>query len=128
MIPDSYKGILVFVGVAQSVSAAVMFVYVDAVILDFASYLAAEDGLNWDDLQNAERELYLERIQKGGYHIYTPLDMNVQRVVDEVYGDPSNLPKTSSAQSLQSGIVVIDNRTGDVVIMKGCLNPCQIFI
>lgn len=102
--------------------------YVDAVILDFASYLAAEDGLNWDDLQVAERELYLERIQKGGYHIYTPLDMNVQRVVDEVYSDPDNLPKTSSAQSLQSSIVVIDIRTGDVVALAGGVGEKNTFL
>lgn len=102
--------------------------YVDAVILDFASYLAKEDGKNWDDMTNADRDLYLERIQKGGYHIYVPLDMEVQKVVDEVYQDISNMPKTNSQQQLQSGIVVIDNRTGDVVALSGGVGEKETFL
>ena len=43
--------------------------FVDAVIIDFASYLAEQDGKNWDDLEETTRNVYLERIQKGGYHI-----------------------------------------------------------
>ena len=72
--------------------------YVDAVILDFASYLAEQDGKNWDDMTQTDRDLYLERIQKGGYHIYVPLDMEVQKQVDEVYQDLSNMPRTNSQQ------------------------------
>lgn len=93
--------------------------YVDAVLVDVAADFAAQDGNNWDDMSDKMREVYLERIQKGGYHIYTPLDMNVQQTVDEVYGDLANIPKTNSQQQLQSAIVVIDNRTGDVVALSG---------
>ena len=93
--------------------------YVDAVLVDVAADFAAEDGFNWDDLDDQMRNVYLERIQKGGYHIYTPLDMEVQKTVDAVYGDLSNIPKTNSQQQLQSAIVVIDNDTGDVVALSG---------
>lgn len=102
--------------------------YVDAVILDFASYLAAQDGKDWDAMEQSERDLYLERIQKGGYHIYTPLDMKIQRVVDQVYGDVNNLPATNSNQQLQSSIVVIDNRTGDVVALAGGVGEKKTFL
>ena len=93
--------------------------YVDAVLVDVAADFAAADGYDWDELDEKTREIYLERIQKGGYHIYTPLDMNVQQTVDAVYGDLSNIPQTNSQQQLQSAIVVIDNRTGDVVALSG---------
>ena len=93
--------------------------YVDAVLVDVAADFAAEDGYNWDELDEKTREIYLERIQKGGYHIYTPLDMEIQQTVDAVYGDLSNIPHTNSQQQLQSAIVVIDNRTGDVVALSG---------
>ena len=93
--------------------------YVDAVLVDVAADFAAADGYDWDELDEKTREIYLERIQKGGYHIYTPLDMNVQRAVDTVYGDLSNIPHTNSQQQLQSAIVVIDNETGDVVALSG---------
>ena len=93
--------------------------YVDAVLVDVASDFAEADGLDWDDMDEKAREIYLERIQKGGYHIYTPLDMSIQKVVDEVYGNLDNIPKTNSTQQLQSAIVVIDNNTGDVVALSG---------
>ncbi len=102
--------------------------YVDAVIMDFAAYLAAQDGKEWDSLAEADRNLYLERIQKGGYHIYTPLDMEVQKQVDAVYEDLSNIPDTNSAQQLQSAIVVIDNETGDVIALSGGVGEKSTFL
>ena len=103
--------------------------FVDAVIIDFASYLAEQDGKNWDDLEEAERNIYLDKIQKGGYHIYTTLDMDVQNQVDEVYTDVSNIPKQwNTQQQLQSAIVVIDNRTGDVVALSGGVGEKNTFL
>lgn len=102
--------------------------FVDAVIIDFASYLAEQDGRNWDKMNKEARDIYLERIQKGGYHIYTTLDMDVQAQVDAIYNDPDNLPKTNSAQQLQSAIVVIDNRTGDVVALSGGVGEKTTFL
>ena len=106
--------------VAKSASQHIYSWFVDAVIMDFASYLAEQDGRSWDDLDKQGREVYLDRIQKGGYHIYTTLDMDVQKQVDEIYNDASNLPKIWNAtQQLQSAVVVIDNTTGDVVALSG---------
>jgi len=102
--------------------------FVDAVIVDVASYLAEKDGKVWEDLSTAERELYLERIQKGGYHIYTTLDMDVQKKVDAIYQDESNFPDNYSKNQLQSGIVVIDNTTGDVVALAGGVGEKDTFL
>lgn len=102
--------------------------FVDAVIMDFASYLAEQDGKVWEDLAKEDQDLYLERIQKGGYHIYTTLDMDVQRQVDEIYQNLDNIPSTNSAQQLQSAIVVIDNRTGDVVALSGGVGEKTTFL
>ena len=91
--------------------------YVDAVLIDVARHLAEKDGVTeWNDTIKQE---YLARIQTGGYHIYTPLDMDVQNTVDSIYNDISKIPTTTSRQQLQSGIVIIDNRTGDVVALAG---------
>ena len=102
--------------------------FVDAVIIDFASYLAEQDGKSWDKLDDIAREVYLDRIQKGGYHIYTTLDMDVQNQVDTIYTDLSNMPKTNSQQQLQSAIVVIDNSTGDVVALSGGVGEKNTFL
>ena len=93
--------------------------FVDAAILDVARDLAAEDGVDWESAGEKTRNYYLERIQKGGYHIYTTLDMDVQNQVDAIYTDLEKIPTTRSTQQLQSGIVVIDNSTGDVVALSG---------
>ena len=103
--------------------------FVDAVIIDFASYLAEQDGKNWEEMDDVERNVYLDKIQKGGYHIYTTLDMRVQNQVDKIYNDTNNLPKVWNAQQqLQSAIVVIDNRTGDVVALSGGVGEKDTFM
>ena len=105
--------------VQSSASQSIYSWFVDAVIIDVATALAEQDGRVWDELGDETKNYYLERIQKGGYHIYTTLDMDVQEAVDAVYNDLSQIPKTNSKQQLQSAIVVVDNRTGDVVALSG---------
>ncbi len=102
--------------------------FVDAVIIDFATYLAEQDGKTWDELDTNEQNIYLDRIQKGGYHIYTTLDMDVQKQVDAIYTDLANIPTTRSEQQLQSAIVVIDNETGDVVALSGGVGEKDTFL
>ena len=102
--------------------------FVDAVLIDVASSFAAADGVDWETADEALRNMYLERIQKGGYHIYTTLDMDVQRHVDAIYQDLSQVPSTNNAQQLQSAIVVIDNKTGDVVALAGGVGEKQTFL
>ena len=105
--------------VNQNASQSVYSWFVDSAILDVAADLAEQDGVNWEEAGEKTRNYYLERIQKGGYHIYTTLDMDVQKQVDAIYTDLEKIPTTRSTQQLQSGIVVIDNRTGDVVALSG---------
>ena len=102
--------------------------FVDAVIMEFATYLAEQDGGVWEDLDKDARNAYLEKIQKGGYHIYTTLDMEVQEAVDAVYTDLSKIPTTRSTQQLQSAIVVIDNESGDVVALAGGVGEKDTFL
>ncbi len=93
--------------------------FVDTVIEDVAADLAAQDGVVWDALDKEGKDVYRLRIQRGGYNIYSTLDMDVQAAVDAVYTDLSQIPRTNSAQQLQSAIVVIDNETGYLVAMAG---------
>ena len=115
--------------VQTSASQHIYSWFVDAVIMDFASYLAEQDGRTWEELDKQGREVYLDRIQKGGYHIFTTLDMEVQNQVDAVYSDLDNIPKAwNTQQQLQSAIVVIDNRTGDVVALSGGVGEKDTFL
>lgn len=105
------------VRVGQDASREVYSWFVDTVLEDVAKALAEKDGItDWD---SRIRDIYVHKIQVGGYHIYTTLDMKVQDLIDRAYEDLDNLPEARSGQQLQSAIVVVDNRTGDIVGMAG---------
>ena len=102
--------------VAEDASREVYSYYVDTVIEDVAKALAERDGVEWND---ASEEFYKQMISRKGYHIYSCLDMKAQDAVDAIYTDLSRIPATRGGQQLQSAIVVVDNRTGDIVAMSG---------
>ena len=105
------------IDIATDASQEVYSYFVDALLEDVARDMAAKDGITewsesiWED--------YMDRISRGGYHIYATIDTDVQNAVDLVYKDLDRIPDTKSAQQLQSAIVVIDNTTGDIVAMAG---------
>jgi len=103
------------VSVEQDASGMYSY-HTEAVIKDVAKALAEQDGTEWN---YATQEIYMRRIQNGGYHIYSTLDWNVQQQVEEIYCNLDNIPGVRGAQQLQSAIVVIDNRTGDIVGIAG---------
>ncbi len=70
----------------------------------------------------------MQTIKTGGYHIYTTLDPRVQKLVDNVYEDLSQIPTVNSNQQLQSAIVVIDNATGDIVAMSGGVGKKETYL
>ncbi len=101
---------------AEDASQYVYSWFVETVLEDVAKALAEQHGDTW----NTETEdLYKSLISRSGYHIYTTIDMEVQAQVDAIYTDLSKIPTTRSGQQLQSGIVVIDNETGDIVALCG---------
>ncbi len=102
--------------IAQNASRTVYSWFVESALEDVARQMISDAGLEWNE---ETKELYMELISNGGYHIYTTLDMEVQQQVDEIYTNLDEIPDTNSVQQLQSGIVIIDNRTGDIVAMSG---------
>ena len=93
--------------------------FVDMVIEDLAKALCARDGLEWSTKKNGTRDVYTDLIARGGYHIYSTLNMDVQNQIDLIYQDLDQIPDTRSGQQLSSAIVVIDNSTGYIVGVAG---------
>ena len=89
----------------------------DQVINDVVSDLCDKTGY--------EYKLVYEMVRTGGYQIYATIDPDVQAAVDAVYEDLSSLPATASSQQLQSGIVIVDNTTGDIVALAGGVGKKQ---
>ena len=98
--------------------------FTELVMEDVAKAFAEKQGMEWN---RENRTALMEQIKRGGYHIYTTIDMDVQAQVDKIYSDLENIPKTYSTQQLQSAIVVIDNRTGDVVGLAGAVGEKDVF-
>lgn len=88
----------------------------DTVLEDVAKALAQKAGFQWN---TATRELMLKQIQDRGYSIYTTYDQEAQEKVDAIYTNLNEIPDTRGGQQLQSAIVIIDNRSGDIVAMAG---------
>ena len=103
--------------------------FVDTVLEDVAWELAQKDGITEDKYTDSMRKTYMELITRAGYHIYTTLDMDVQNAVDAVYENPDYdyELRTYGGQELQSGIVIKDNSTGDIVAMSGGLGAKEGF-
>lgn len=102
--------------VEEDASEEVYSWFVDTVLEDVAMQLAEEAGMEWND---DTEQIYMTLIRKGGYHIYSTLNMEVQTAVDNIYKNLDEIPTTSSIQQLQSAIVVIDNKSGDIVAIAG---------
>ena len=98
-------------------SQGVYSYFVDAVIEQVTRQMAIDAGVTeWND---EIFKYYYTLLGRRGYHIYTTMDKKVQDQVDKIYQDLDNIPKTRSAQQIQSAITVVDVRTGDIVAMAG---------
>ncbi len=105
--------------IGEDASQVVYSWFVDEVLDELGAVFAARYGRDWETLDREERNFYKDMVCSGGYHIYTTLDMRVQNAVDRIYQDLDEIPKAASLQQLQSGIIVINNDTGDIIAMAG---------
>jgi len=94
----------------EEYSYEVMDYYTETVIEDVTQDLMQLKGIGHD---TARSLLY-----SGGYQIYCCLDPNVQASVDAVYTDTNNF-MGSSAQQLQSAIVVMNPYDGRILALSG---------
>lgn len=88
--------------------------YEETVIADVIRDLMEEKGIN----EIAAKQL----VYNGGYQIYCCMKPDIQQKVDSIYQNLDALPKSYSnptGQQLQSGIVVMDPHTGEVVALEG---------
>ncbi len=90
--------------------------FADTVLDEVARAFAEKSGMAYTA---ANEKLFKQQVCSGGYQIYTTIDMKVQNQIDKIYTNLEEIPDTRSGQQLQSAIVVLDNRTGDVVGLAG---------
>ena len=90
-------------------------------IYTYYEEIVINDVIN--DLMEAKgvsREAARRLLYNGGYQVYCCLDPSIQAIVDSVYQDPSQIPRTSrSNQQLQSSIVIMEPYTGKILALSG---------
>ncbi len=104
------------IAVGEDASQEVYSYYVDTLLEDVAADLARKDGV---ELTDSTMKFYKQKIASSGYHIYACIDMDVQYALDSIYQDLEQIPAVRSGQQPQSAMVIIDNRTGDIVALIG---------
>ena len=87
--------------------------YTDMVIEDVISDLCQQYGYT-----SAAASML---VYSGGLHIYTAMDNDVQRVVEEYYTDILNFPTEKGESAFQSSMIVIDPYTGDILGVAGAI-------
>ena len=87
--------------------------YVEVVIKDVLNDLVEKKGIS----EEAARHL----LYHGGYKIYCCMDENFQNIIDGIYQDVANLPRPyrETAKQLQSAVVVMDPKSGDIKALSG---------
>ncbi len=86
--------------------------FTDVVVEDAIQLICEARGCN--------KEMASALLYSAGYHIYTTLDMDIQRVVDRVYTDTTNFDYPSAKGTpLDSAITITDPYTGDVLAIAG---------
>ena len=60
-------------------------------------------------------------VYTGGLSIYTVMDTEVQSVLDSYYSNTSNFYSKTEGETPQSSMIIIDNKTGDILGVAGAV-------
>ena len=87
--------------------------YEEVVLSDVISDLAEAKGIS--------RKAASQLVHNAGYEIYACIDPDIQAKVDAVYTNLDELPQSRNGTKtqLQSGIVIIDQYTGEIKALSG---------
>jgi penicillin-binding protein 1A len=102
--------------------------FVEYVILDVRDRLMEQNGWTGDE----GRQKAMKLIQEGGLHIYTTVDPEIQKSLEETVYNYKNLPKLANSndrvlrdnqgneiEQPQAAAVVMDHNTGEIIAMVG---------
>ena len=99
--------------VKQDASSEYNSWYIDMVIED-----VIEDLSKKFNISKSYASLLLYR---GGYKIYTAMDIEIQNILEEYYSDVYNFPIDENGEMAQSSMIVIDPYTGDILGVAGAI-------
>ena len=91
--------------------------YIDAVIKDVISDFAAK--------YDVSKETASVLLYKGGYKVYTAMDGEIQRILEEYFADLENFPCDENGGYPQASMIIIDPYSGDILGIAGGIGEKQ---
>lgn len=85
--------------------------FTDQVMEDVISQLMGEKGYS--------KEIATQMLYSGGLEIYTTMDKDIQKAMDEVYKDPDSFPTLKGEVQPESAMIIMDPYTGAVLGVVG---------
>lgn len=86
--------------------------YTEIVIKDTISLLSEKLSVEESEARNM--------LYRDGLKIYTVMDPDVQRILEEFYLEPSNFMSIGGGTQPQSSMIITDPATGDILGLVGC--------
>ncbi len=97
----------------QSDNKGINMWYVDMVLEDVIDGLVEQKGYS--------RELASNLIYTGGLKIYTAMDIEIQRLLEEYYANVKNFHQTGDGEEPQSAMIIIDPYNGAILGVAGAI-------
>ena len=107
----------VVLALSTSKGSTVSSWYIDTVISDVIGDLSAKY-----DITPQEASILIYR---GGYKIYTAIDIDIQGIVELTFNNLNNFPQDSSGERPEASIIIIDPYSGDVLGIAGGIGVKQ---
>ncbi|MDF2923358.1 MAG: penicillin-binding protein [Paenibacillaceae bacterium] len=60
-----------------------------------------------------------EVLRRGGYKIYTTMNVEAQRILEQSFNNPKLFQKDGPEQKMQGSMVIVDNKDGGLLAMSG---------
>jgi penicillin-binding protein 2A len=80
-------------------------------LIAFTDYVVQEA----EDVYKLEEEV----IRRGGYKIYTTMNVDAQRILEQSFANPKLFQKDGPEQKMQGSMVIVNNKDGGIVAMSG---------
>jgi penicillin-binding protein 2A len=95
----------------------------NAVVYKAPNVTTSEDYLSFIDytIEEALAKYNIEEdaLKKGGYKIYTTMNTNAQKIMEQSFKNDKLFQKSDQEQQFQGAMVIVDHKTGGLVAMVG---------
>lgn len=72
-----------------------------------------------DEAEDVQPQLTEDELVRGGYKIYTTMDVQAQKAVEQAFADDSNFEKSVDDQPVQAAMMILNHDNGSIVALLG---------